>query len=294
MLQSRACRSCSHIIIDAATTSPGTSFRIAMLECMKFNAQRADGPMLKLNCYQLWRYWLRRSNLRWHLELGMDSADEDCLRMEFWQRSSPYIYRIGPLERGICSCTCPRWKGLRFVGVMWFFFPPHVLQIPLIRSTQQNSRCISKSTMKHLQKSDWNYDFFLFSYGYRKYMFVDFLIGYIGLPITLPSWWVVFMGPTIDSRLKTPNVGILMLQTIFEVRVGEHNSSYEKCYAQLCSLSSVEWLINIWRRSPITFKYVCLWCLVFDLHKTTYQSNVGVWLRKIATEDPSTLSATCI
>ena len=41
----------------------------------------------------------------------------------------------------------------RCVGVIWFRF--HVLQLPLIRFTQQNSCCISKSTMKRImQKSD--------------------------------------------------------------------------------------------------------------------------------------------
>ena len=41
--------------------------------------------------------------------------------------------------------------------------------------------------------------------------------------ITFLSWWVVFMSPTIDSRIKTPNVGIPLLQTEYEVRAAEHN-----------------------------------------------------------------------
>jgi hypothetical protein len=52
----------------------------------------------------------------------------------------------------------------------------HVLQFLLNKSTQQNSCCIGKSTMK--PKSDLA----SFSYGYRKSLFVDFLIGYIGPP----------------------------------------------------------------------------------------------------------------
>ena len=39
---------------------------------------------------------------------------------------------------------------LRHVGFIWFIF--NVLQLLPIRFTQQNSCCISKSMMKHLQK----------------------------------------------------------------------------------------------------------------------------------------------
>ena len=39
--------------------------------------------------------------------------------------------------------------------------------------------------------------------------------------------------------------------------------------------------INFWRRSPTSFKHVSLWCfLLFDPHGSTYQSNLGVHLRK--------------
>jgi hypothetical protein len=53
---------------------------------------------------------------------------------------------------------------LRYAGVIWFVF--HVLQLLLIRFIQQNSCCISKSTMKHLQNTDWKLDLPLFSYDY--------------------------------------------------------------------------------------------------------------------------------
>jgi hypothetical protein len=33
-------------------------------------------------------------------------------------------------------------------------------------------------------------------------------------------------------------------------------------------------VINIQTCSPIFCKHVCLWCLLFDPHQTTYQSNV--------------------
>jgi hypothetical protein len=35
-----------------------------------------------------------------------------------------------------------------------------------------------------------------------------------------------------------------------------------------------------WRRSPISFKHVLLQCLLVDPHRTTYQSNLGVRLRR--------------
>ena len=41
---------------------------------------------------------------------------------------------------------------LRYRGVIWFMF--HVLQLLPIRFTQQNSWCINKPTMKHMQKLD--------------------------------------------------------------------------------------------------------------------------------------------
>ena len=67
---------------------------------------------------------------------------------------------------------------LRYVGVIWFVF--HVLQLLPIRLTQQNSCCISKSLMKHLQRLDRKLDLPLFSYGtYWKCMYVDFLTGEI-------------------------------------------------------------------------------------------------------------------
>ena len=41
--------------------------------------------------------------------------------------------------------------------------------------------------------------------------------------------------------------------------------------------------IHIQRDSPISFKHVSLCYLLFDPHRTSYQSNIGVWLRKRAT-----------
>ena len=35
------------------------------------------------------------------------------------------------------------------------------------------------------------------------------------------------MGPTLDSRVKSPDAGILVLQIAFEVGVVEHNSLVE-------------------------------------------------------------------
>ena len=46
-------------------------------------------------------------------------------------------------------------------------------------STQQDLFCVNKSPMKHIQKTDWKSDVPWFSYGYRKCMFVDFLLDMI-------------------------------------------------------------------------------------------------------------------
>ena len=45
-------------------------------------------------------------------------------------------------------------------------------------------------------------------------------------------------------------------------------------------------VINIWRRGPISFKRVSLWCLLFGPYRTTYQSNLGAQLKKWATLRP--------
>ena len=47
-------------------------------------------------------------------------------------------------------------------------------------------------------------------------------------------------------------------------------------------------VVNIWRCNPISFNHVCLWCFLFDPHRTAYQSWEPDW-RKRATCDPSTL-----
>ena len=56
---------------------------------------------------------------------------------------------------------------LRCVGVTSFVF--HVLQLLLIRGTQQNSYCISKSLMRHSQKLNWKLNLSWFSYDYSKW-----------------------------------------------------------------------------------------------------------------------------
>ena len=48
-------------------------------------------------------------------------------------------------------------------------------------------------------------------------------------------------------------------------------------------------VIDIWRHSPISFYNVSLWCLLFDSHRSTYQSNLEAHLRNWATYDQSTL-----
>jgi hypothetical protein len=45
--------------------------------------------------------------------------------------------------------------------------------------------------------------------------------------VTLLGSWVVFMGPTIDLRIKTPDVGMPVLHTKFEVKETKHNFTVE-------------------------------------------------------------------
>ena len=63
---------------------------------------------------------------------------------------------------------------------MWVLFGSHfhVLQLLPIRFTQQVSCCISKSTMKRLQKPNWKSDIPLFSYD-RKHIVIGFLINWV-------------------------------------------------------------------------------------------------------------------
>ena len=51
-----------------------------------------------------------------------------------------------------------------------------------------------------------------------------------GNTILLLSWWVVFINVAIDSRMKTPDVEILVPQIESEVKANNHNSSSEWCY----------------------------------------------------------------
>ena len=55
--------------------------------------------------------------------------------------------------------------GITVRGCYLVYF--HVLQLLQIEFTKQNLCFISKSTMKRIQKSDWNLDLPCFSYGYR-------------------------------------------------------------------------------------------------------------------------------
>ena len=71
--------------------------------------------------------------------------------------------------------SLPDGSNIRYVHgchLAWIF---HVLQRLPIRVTRWDLCCISKSTMKHRQKSDWKSDLPNLSYGYWKHIFVDFL-----------------------------------------------------------------------------------------------------------------------
>ena len=73
-----------------------------------------------------------------------------------------------------------------------------------IGSTEWNLCCISKSNMKDKQKSDWKSDlpWFCYNLNYHKCMFVDFLTGYIVLPLESPTTWkhVSFMVFILSSN----------------------------------------------------------------------------------------------
>ena len=53
--------------------------------------------------------------------------------------------------------------------------------------------------------------------------------------------------------------------------------------SRLCSLLNVECLLKSEDILQSLLNHVSLWCLLFDTHQTTYQSNLGIWLRKRAT-----------
>ena len=55
--------------------------------------------------------------------------------------------------------------------------------------------CVTESTKEHLQKPYWKSDLPWFSYDYRKFMFVDFLIGYTGRSVV----FTVECGVVIDG-----------------------------------------------------------------------------------------------
>ena len=79
---------------------------------------------------------------------------------------------------------------VRYVGAIWFVFS----NFYQLDSHKQNSSCISKCTMKHLQNLDWwKTDLPFFTYGYGKYMFVEFLTGYIIIsPPNRVHYWVIY------------------------------------------------------------------------------------------------------
>ena len=64
------------------------------------------------------------------------------------------------------------------MGLIWYGI--HVLQLLLMRFTQQNMCCIKKSIMKHLHKNK-QIENLTSPYFNLWCMFVDFLTKYIGL-----------------------------------------------------------------------------------------------------------------
>ena len=70
-----------------------------------------------------------------------------------------------PHQENFHTCMLPqKYETFYKVSGIWFIF--HVLQLLPITFKQQNSCCLSKSKMKHLQTLDWKSDLPLFSYDY--------------------------------------------------------------------------------------------------------------------------------
>ena len=92
-----------------------------------------------------------------------------CVRFVQWPRAIVYIW--GPKQK-------EEKNGFRYMGVVWLVF--HVLPHLLIRFASQWNLCcrISKIDDRALAKKqpDWELDFLWFGHGYRKCMFVGFLI----------------------------------------------------------------------------------------------------------------------
>jgi hypothetical protein len=63
----------------------------------------------------------------------------------------------------------------------------------------------------------------------------------------------------ISACLLIPSLNILVLPIMFTIECGVN---------------------KIWECGPISFKHVSIWCLFFDPHLTTHQSNIRVRSRK--------------
>lgn len=54
----------------------------------------------------------------------------------------------------------------------------------------------------------------------------------------------MFIGPTIDLRIKSPDVGIPLLQTKFRVMVVEHISSLSNVYEHIKKTCCMSYMFN--------------------------------------------------
>lgn len=97
---------------------------------------------------QLWQ--LSSSPTYYFLDFMLDEWEVYLYVMIFmWLYSCVYSYgRL--MNNEWCKQPFSLINHVRYVGVIWFVF--QVLWLLLFRFTQQNSCCISKSTMTHVQK----------------------------------------------------------------------------------------------------------------------------------------------
>lgn len=80
------------------------------------------------------------------------------------------------------------------------------------------------------------------------------------LDITSLIWWVVFMHPALDLRIKPLDVGIPVHYTTYEVKAIGHNSSSEQWYGYV-TYDLILVMIQIW---PL--KICKIWCTNNKLH----------------------------
>jgi hypothetical protein len=106
-----------------------------------------------------------------YFDLLGNCTHRDCfLTNRFCEWSFHHRWRECQSHRGQKVCGCYLARFFMFSNFYAFLY----------YTTLHNTTlwCISKVTMKHMQKPDWKSDLPIFSYGGRKWMCVGFLTGW--------------------------------------------------------------------------------------------------------------------